>query len=155
MSHLRRVDVSIANSQSADSFSRLRVSTPDTIFDSNFQYDIQPLIYEASTANSGTVEHAPNLSSAKLMTAAVANSTAILQSKHYHRYIPGKSQLIIMTAVIGSAVANVVKRLGYFDANDGVFIEQNGTTDVAFTLRTSTSGSSSDSNRVAQSAWNL
>jgi hypothetical protein len=77
-----------------------------------------------------------------------------MQSKVYHRYVPGKSQLIVMTQIVGAAVANVVKRIGYFDANDGLFLEQNGTTDVAFVRRTKTSGSVVD-NRYVQSAWNL
>lgn len=137
-----------------DAFSRARVSNPDTVFDSEFQYDIQPLIYEASAANSGTVTHSANLSSAALTTAAVASSTAIIQSKQYHRYVPGKSQIIYMTSVVGAAVSGVVKRMGYFEASDGIYLEQNGVTDVAFVRRTSTSGSVVN-NRVVQADWSL
>jgi len=155
MSYLRRLEVRASDSPSVDAFNRWRVSDPTTLFDAQFQYDVQPLIFEVSTANSGTVTHDANKASVALTTAAVGSSTAIIQSKQYHRYIPGKSQLVYMTAVVGAAVAGVVKRIGYFDASDGVYLEQNGTTDVGFTLRTSTSGSVSNSNRVAQSGWNL
>lgn len=139
---------------SIDAFSRARVSNPTTIFNSYFRYDLLPIRYNAITANSGTITHLPNESSAELATAAVASSSAIMVSKQYHRYIPGKSQLIVMSGVIRAAVANVVKRVGYFDASNGIFLEQNGTTDVAFVRRTSTSGSPVD-NRVVQASWNV
>ena len=154
MSYLRQVDASIRDGANLDAFSRLRTSNIDTVFDSGFQYDLQPLIYQALTANSATITHDANKVSAALTTAASAGSSAILQSKQYHRYIPGKSQLIAMSQVVGAAVANVVKRVGYFDDSNGIFLEQNGTTDVAFVRRTKVSGSIVD-NRVVQASWNL
>lgn len=144
----------IADGANLDAFSRLRVSTPVGLFDSSFQYDLQPLIFYQVTANGGTITHTPLLASAALNTAAVANSSAIMQSKQYHRYIPAKSQLVVLTQVFGAAVANIVRRAGYFDANDGIFLEQNGTVDVALVRRTSTSGVPVD-NRVAQASWNI
>lgn len=146
--------VVIGDGANLDAFSRLRISGIDTIFDSSFQYDLQPLIYEAKTANGGGVAHDADLVSAGLSTAAQASSSAILQSKQYHRYIPGKSQLIVMTGVPGAAVANVVKRIGYFDAENGIFLEQNGTTDVAVVRRTSVGDGTTD-NRVPQASWNI
>jgi hypothetical protein len=112
------------------------------------------MTYFQTVANGGAIAHLPNESSASLTTAAQASSSAILQSKAYHRYLPGKSQFVILTTVVGAAVAGVVKRAGYFDASDGIFLEQNGTMDVAWVRRTSTSGSPVD-NRIVQSAWNL
>jgi len=155
MSFLRRIfaKISMDDSPSADAFGRMRVSNSDTIFDSNFQYDLQPLIYEAKVANSATVTHTPAKSSATIATAASVGSSAILQTRQYHRYISGKSQLLEMTQVLGAAVSGIVRRAGLFDVDDGIFLEQNGVTDVAFTLRTSTSGSPSDSNRVVQANW--
>lgn len=144
----------ISDGPNLDAFSRLRVSTPVGLFDSTFQYDLQPLLYHAITANSGTIAHTAAYASAKLSTAAVASSSATLQSKQYHRYIPAKSQLVVMTQIMGTAVAGITRRAGYFDDNDGIFLEQNGTTDVALVRRTSTSGSPVD-NRVVQTSWNL
>lgn len=146
--------VVIGDGANLDAFSRLRTSNIDTVFDSSFQYDLQPLIYQALVANSATITHDANKVSAALTTAASPGSSAILQSKQYHRYIPGKSQLIVQTQVVGAATAGVVKRAGYFDASNGIFLEQNGTTDVAFVRRTKVSGSIVD-NRVVQASWNL
>jgi hypothetical protein len=146
--------IAIADGANLDAFSRLRVSTPESIFNSTFQYDLAPLRYNAITANSGTITHLPNESSAQLATAASAGSSAALQSKAYNRYLPAKSQLISITQTFGAATSGITKRAGYFEANDGIFIEQNGTTDIAFVKRTSTSGSPVD-NRVTQANWNL
>ena len=146
--------VVIGDGANLDAFSRLRISGIDTIFDSSFQYDLQPLIYQELVANSATITHDANKVSAALTTAASPGSSAILQSKQYHRYIPGKSQLIVQTQVVGAAVANVVKRIGYFDVNNGIFLEQNGTTDLAVVRRTKVSGSIVD-NRVVQADWNI
>lgn len=138
-----------------DAFSRVRVSNPQTLFDSTFQYDLQPLLYEQITTAGGSIAHLPNQSSASLVVTGASGASAAIQSREYHRYQPGKSQMLITTFIMGAAVANVVKRVGYFDSSDGVYLEQNGTTDIAFTLRTSTSGSPSNSNRVVKSSWNI
>ncbi len=153
MTELRRVDVKYADSPNLDAFSRLRVSDSMTVFDSTFQYDVQPLIYYTKTANGGTVTHSPDISSVTLTLDGTASGEATIQSKEYHKYVPGKSHLIVMTQVLGAATASVVKRVGYFDDDDGIFLEQNGTTDVAVVRRTSTSGSPVN-NRVVQADWN-
>lgn len=146
--------VGIRDGANLDAFSRLRVSNPHTLFDSTFQYDLQPLLYHAITATGGTIAHDAALVSAALAVTGTSGSSAILQTKSYHRYIPAKSQLLAITQVVGAAVENVTKRIGYFDAANGIFLEQAGTVDVALVRRTSTSGSPVD-NRVAQDDWNL
>lgn len=138
-----------------DAFARGRVSNPDTIFDASFRYNAQPLIFNTSTANGGLVTHSANNAAVDLTLDGTPSGSSIFQSKRYMTYIPGKSQLVYMTGVIGTAVAGVKKRIGYFDANNGIFFEQNGVTDYAWTVRTNTSGAASDANRVAQSSWNL
>jgi len=137
-----------------DAFQRVRVSLPDSLFEADFRYSLNPLFFTPVVASSGTVVHVPLESSALLSTIAAVGSSAILQSAGHFRYLPGKSQLAVMTFVFGAGVAGVVKRVGYFDADDGIFLEQNGTTDVAVVRRTSTSGAPVD-NRVVQASWNL
>ena len=137
-----------------DAFSRLRVSNPDSLFESTFHYDLDPMRFNAIVANGGTITHLPLEASAQLATIASAGSSAVLQSRAYHRYLPAKSQLIVMTFVLGAPVAGIVRRAGYFDANDGIFLEQNGVTDVAVVRRSRTSGAPVDA-RVVQASWNL
>jgi cell wall-associated NlpC family hydrolase len=139
--------VEIADSGNTDAFSRLRTSQAVTLFDSQFQYDLQPLAWEALTTNAGTVTHAPTTASATLAVTATADDAAALQTVQYHRYQPGKSQLVVMTFVLGAATANVRKRVGYFDASNGLFLEQTAT-ELRVCVRNATVDTC-----VAQAAW--
>jgi hypothetical protein len=58
-----------------------------------------------------------------------------------------------MSAVIGSGQANTVKRVGYFDDNNGIFYQLNGTS-LSVVRRTSVSGAAIDTT-VSQASWNL
>lgn len=147
--------VGLGDGANLDAFSRLRVSDTTSLFDSSFKYDLRPLLFYTNTIAGATITHDYNRAAAVMTVDTGATSKAQIQSKLYIRYVPAKSQFIAMTQVIGAAVANVVKRIGYFDDRDGIYLEQNGITDTAFCIRTSTSGTPSDSNRVAQQNWNL
>ncbi len=148
------VPMTFGDSPAIDAFSRLRISAPKVIFQSSFQYDLQPLLFGQTVVTGGSIAHTPLLSSATLSVNGTNAASMSLQSFEYFKYTPGKSTLILMTQIFGSAVANVRKRAGYYDTLNGVFLEQNGTTDVAFVIRTNTSGSPVD-NRVTQANWNL
>jgi len=145
--------MAIKDGPNLDAFSRLRVSNPIGLFDSTFQYDLQTRIYWQDTANGGTVSHTAAYSSSALVTAAQQSSMAAMQTKLYHRYIPAKSQLIVMTQVVGAAVTGVTKRVGYFDSNDGIFLSQT-LSGLAFVRRSSTSGSPQEES-VPQYLWDL
>jgi len=146
--------VAFGNDAYSDAFGRLRVSNPTSIFDSSFQYDLSPLLWVSKLTSLGTVTHLPNVASTRLTVPVTNGAAAVYQTRHYHRYQPGKSQRIEMTQVFGAAVANVDRRAGYFDAANGIFLEQHGTTDLAFVRRTSASGSLVD-NRVVKASWNI
>ena len=137
-----------------DAFGRLRVSDPVTVFDAGHQYNANPLVWETTLAGDGAVNHLPNESSVSLTTGGtVANSKATIQTKVYHRYQPGKSQLVLCTGVFGAATENVRRRYGYFDADNGVFFEQTSA-GMHAVIRSKASGTVVDS-RVNQTAWNL
>jgi hypothetical protein len=76
------------------------------------------------------------------------------QSFEYVPYQAGKSQLIFVTGLLDAAVASAVVDVGAFDAANGLFFRQNGTSGLQFVRRTSTSGSIVN-NAVAQTDWNL
>jgi hypothetical protein len=69
-------------------------------------------------------------------------------------YQPGKSMLILTTFCMNAAKANLRQRIGYFDDNNGIFLEKNGTSNPSFTIRTNTSGTPVDTNTASQSSWN-
>ena len=134
-----------------DAFGRLRASNPFTLFDSKQIYDDNPLFFDTSTTGAGAVTHNANRSSSELTTSTASGDIAIRQTKRYFNYSPGKSLEVIVTYNFEAEDANVRKRVGYFDANDGIFLELDGS-DLYLVRRSSVSGSPVDT-RVAQSAW--
>lgn len=147
--------VGIGDGANLDAFSRLRVSDTVSLFDSSFKYDLRPLLFYTTLVDGSSVTHDYNKAAATMTVGTGSTAKAQIQSKLYIRYVPAKSQFIAMTQIFGAGVANVVKRAGYFDDRDGIYFEQNGTTDIAVCIRTSTSGTPSDAARVAQSNWNV
>lgn len=143
-----------ADNATIDAFARLRISNPETTFENTFQYDLNPLSIVTSATGSGSVVHVPAESEAQLSTGGTASGDrAVLQSRKYHRYQPGKSQLVMMTCRMGPPKAAVRQRIGYFDAGNGLFFEQTET-GAGVVVRTSTSGSPVDV-RVDQANWNI
>lgn len=139
---------------SLDAFFRLRVSDPITIFDSQNQYNKNSLLFEEVIGGAGAITHLPNESSIQLATGGTASGDkAYRVSREYFRYQPGKSQYVLMSATMGALKSNVRQRIGYFDTNNGLFFEQDGT-NLKVVRRTYTSGSIVD-NTVNQSNWNV
>ena len=144
--------VALGDSPSIDAFDRLRVSDPIGLFESTQTYDKQPLLWNESLTGNGTATFRASESATRL---AVSSSGDIVlrQTKDYFRYQPGKSQLIFCTFNLLAGDPNVRKRVGYFETNNGIFLEE---IDGALWIvrRTFTSGAVVD-NRVAQANWNI
>lgn len=146
--------ITYSDSADKDSFSRVRVSNPKAIFSSNILIDTDAIQFQSTNSGTGA---APVLNSnqrvADLVVAAGTGSSA-MQTYKYFTYQPGKSHLVFVTFVMGGAVANSTMRVGYFDADNGIFLERDGSGVVSFVRRTSTSGSVVD-NKVTQGSWNV
>lgn len=141
--------------QSLDAFYRLRISNPQTIFDSKQLADSQPLFWDDAETSGGGTATAFNTNQAST-SISVGNTTAgtrVRQTFRHFNYQHGKSQLIIMTAVVGTAATGITRRLGLFNANNGIFWEQTSA-GMGVVVRTYTGGSASN-NRIAQADWNL
>lgn len=146
--------ITIGDGGNLDAFSRLRTADPTTLFDSQLQYNKQSLYWDEALTGTGSATHLPNEASVRLSTGGTASGAkAHRRTKAYFRYQPGKSQLIAVTFMLGAATANVRKRVGYYDARNGIFLEQTGS-GAALVRRTYTSGSAVD-NSVAQASWNV
>lgn len=126
-----------------DAFARQRVAVPYTLGDYKHLYGIDPNFVEV-LANGGTVTFQPNKACARLTTTSNPSSSAIHQTKFYHHYMPGKSQLILSSINFYGATTNVRKRTGYFDNNNGIFFEQAGDGTLAIVLRSYVTGSPVD-----------
>lgn len=137
-----------ADSPNIDSFGRLRVSVANTLFDAQQEYGLDTRTtwdaaangvlatasFNGSVADSGNVV-GPRAAATRLtpITVSATNTHyAVLQSKQYVRYIPGKSQLIFLTGVFAPSADSA----------------------VSVVLRSSTSGTVVDTS-VAQASWNI
>jgi hypothetical protein len=148
----RRVE--IADGVSTDAFGKLRVSEMYGVFEhKNLGSKNQGIWNEATNGAGASITFNEASSDVTLTVGTASGEYAIRQSKQYSNYIPGKSQLIVQTGALGAGKANVVKRIGYYDDDNGLFFELNGTT-LYTVIRSDVSGSVVDT-KVAQSSWNL
>jgi len=136
-----------------DAFGRLRVSQPKTIFDSSLVHTEEKLFWTESLTGSGTSTHLTNEAAMRLTVSTASGDKAIRQTRQSFRYQPGKSHQIFITGVMGVVKSNVRQRIGYFNENNGLFWEQDGT-NLKVVRRTKTSGSVVD-NIINQSSWNI
>jgi hypothetical protein len=147
----KSMKMTFAGGAPADAFGRLRTVDPRTLGDYKITY-IDSTDYTQSLTSTADITFDFNKSVAFLTTGA-SGGTAIQQSKMYHNYSPGKSQLILMSFTMGAAVENCTKRVGYFDDKNGLFFEQDGDGDLSFKIRSDTSGSVDD-DVFNQADWN-
>jgi hypothetical protein len=133
-----------------DAFGRLRVSNPQTVFDSKLVYDAQPLYWAETLMGLATSTYdQPN---ARVTLAVGGGGTATRQTRRFFTYQPGKSQLIYQTFNMNGEVAGCTKRAGYFDNTNGIFLELAGVGGVSFVRR---SGSATPTTTAPQATWNL
>lgn len=145
-------DLNLLSKNNFDAFGRLRVSQPFTLFDSQNRYAADPA-FDTSLTGSGTSTFLPNESAVSLAVTTASGDKVVRQTKRYFPYQPGKSLSLLSTFVMAAAKANLRQRVGYFDTNNGLFLQRNGT-ELSFIIRTYTGGSVDDTRKVIQSSWN-
>ena len=138
---------------SADAFGRLRVSNPYTLFDSSHRYSDNGQWVESTTAGgSSSMNSDEGLID---MTVTTASGAQVLrETKRVFNYQPGKSLLPILSFNFNEAKANLRQRIGYFGAENGFYLEQDGTGEPSFVKRSSVTGSTVNT-KVLQSDWNV
>lgn len=145
----RNVDMSF------DAFNRLRVSQPTTEFGAFNEYKINPFNWVTSTTGTGTATYSTTTKNTTLATGGTASGArAVLQSRVYFRYNPGKGLFPALTFVLGSTPpTNCAKRAGYFDDDNGLYVEWTST-GVRFVRRSNVSGSVVNT-PFEQASWNV
>lgn len=133
-----------------DSFGRLRISSPHTIFDNNFSVDTKPRVWDTLTV-SGTANFFPNIAAVVMGVTNAAGSKVIRQTKQYFQYQPGKSLLSLNTFVMDSPKDNLVQRVGYFDSRNGIFLERNA--NIAYIVKRSYVSGTAVDTKVPQTQW--
>lgn len=147
--------ITYSDTGSLDAFSRLRTSSPETIFAVQCQYGVEAIQMESGATGTGVVPSHDSNTRMVTLSATAGSGTSYMQSYQYSPYEPGMSQFIATTFNLGTAVAGATVDVGYFDASNGVFLRQNGTTNYQVCLRTATSGTPSDLNIANQADWNI
>lgn len=145
-------DLTLLGKNNFDAFGRLRVSQPFTLFDSQNRYAADPA-FDTSLSGSGTSTFLTNESAVSMAVTTASGDKVIRQTKRYFPYQPGKSLATLTTFVMNEGKTNLRQRVGYFDTNNGVFLQRDGT-ELSFIIRTYTSGSVDDTRKVVQSSWN-
>ena len=140
---------------SLDAFGRLQVAEPYTLFDSQNRYAADNQ-FDTSTATGGTATYNSNLASISLAVTTTSGSSVVRQSYRVMPYQPGKSLEAMMTFTMNAGKTGLRQRVGYFNTQNGVFLQYDGTT-LSFVLRSNsipTPGTPSDARTVNQADWN-
>lgn len=137
-----------------DAFGRQRISEPYTLGDYKSPYG-QPASNTLLMSSSGaSITPNPYRSSGTITVSGLSGSYALVQSKKYHNYMPGKSQFILQSFLMGTPTSGSIKRVGYFDDYNGIFLEQDQTGSLNWVVRSNATGSVQEV-RVPQSQWNI
>lgn len=141
-------------SSSYDAFGRLRISEPFSVFDCKLLYDSQPLLWDdrGISGNGTTSVHSSNEACVTLSVSANTAGRRVRQTYQRFGYQPGKSQLVMMTGVLGAYSNGIIKRIGCFSSNNGLFF-QSGPDDYYLVKRSSVSGVPVDL-KIPQAQWN-
>lgn len=149
------MDIRVGNNPSADAFGRLRSSDPSNIFDSKQIHDNQPLIWDDAEVSGGgtSSNHSTARASTTIGVSATTAGRRTRQTFRRFNYQPGKSLLLMMTMVFDEATTGINQRVGYFDNNNGIFLESDEGVPT-FVVRSNVSGTPVE-NRIPQSEWNI
>lgn len=133
-----------------DAFGRLRVSNNNQLLDTKFTYDKQPLLWDEVLGGGADAATLNSDATIDLATDATGESV-VRQTKPYWVYRSGQSQVVVCTFANLQPETNITKRVGYFDADDGIFLESTGGV-INFVRRSTTSEGTIT---VAQDDWNI
>jgi hypothetical protein len=134
-----------------DAFGRQRISSPMTLFDSSHRYKDNGL-WNTFISGTATGVFNTNQGLVNLTVGSGINDEIIRETTKACSYQPGKSLLIMNTAVMEAPKADLRQRVGYYGSDNGIYIELSGS-NLNFVERTSVSGSLMET-RVPQSSWN-
>lgn len=141
----------IIGSFPTDSFGRLRVSEPFTLFDSSHRYRDNGLW---STYTSGTASATFNASQGLMdLTIGTANNDEVIrETTKVFAYQPGKSLLVMSTFVMNPAKDHLEQKVGYYGDENGMYLELSGSI-LKFVKRSFITGAVVETQAV-QSDWN-
>ena len=164
-----------AKSSTIDAFGRQRVSTPFTLFDSQHRYGLNGKYtthvnaLEGATGFTGStgvgssyIVHSTNESTVEMHIGTRSGDWVIRESRNVFPYQPGKSLLCMESFTFNEPKAGLRQRIGYFGHQNGIYFENDGTTNY-FVLRSYSGGAAGATGpvgsiveaRIPQDEWNV
>lgn len=135
-----------------DAFGRARFAQPFTLFDSSHRF-AENNLWATSNSAGTTYTFNANAGMMELNLPTTADAEIVRETKKVFSYQPGKSLQVLSTFTMETPKANVRQRVGYFGAQNGIYLEANGT-NIAFVERSYSNGSLVET-RAEQANWNV
>ena len=145
--------ISTSGTTSNDAFGRLRVSNPYTLFESSHRY-VDNGEWVESTAAGGSSAFNADAGLIDMTVTTASGSQVLRETKKVFNYQPGKSLLAILSFNFEEAKNNLRQRIGYFGAENGLYLELNSTNEPSFVKRSSVTGSLVNT-EVLKTDWNI
>lgn len=143
--------VMLADSANNDAFGRLRISSPQTLFEGNMISSSQPEFFDISQ-NNGAIGTYNSTESTMTFDVSRANQFVKRQSHYYTHYQPGKSLAIMMSFYFGNNIpVNAYKRVGWNDDNEGIYFQQDSN-NLSWNIQSKSAMTTFTAN---QSSWNI
>jgi hypothetical protein len=136
-----------------DAFGRQRVSEQYTLGDYTHVYGEETELLTKTNGAQSNITFNVNQAKAVLTVGTGTNDYVIHQSRMYHHYMAGKSQLVLESFNSHPARSGTNKMIGLYDNYNGIFFQHSGDGSLAIVLRSDVSGSVQDT-VIPQSAWN-
>lgn len=145
------------DSANFDGFARLRVSNPETIFDSKQIHSKQPLFWDDQIVSGGGGNSIWTQATASTVLSVDSNTACkrVRQTFRRFNYQPGKSQLFFLTGTLGEVGggAGITRCMGCYDDNNGILMRDNEGS-VEAVIKSSTTESLVEE-IAPQNEWNL
>jgi hypothetical protein len=141
----------LGDSPTASAFGRLRAANTRLLGEFRNQYGtLGPIEIITKFESGGTQTINLAQTHTLINTTTTPGSRALRQSRKYHPYIPGTTNLAFVSFTMGAAKTNLQQMAGLFDDLNGIFFRMNGTT-AEMVIRKG----GVDSEVVPQTQWNV
>lgn len=134
-----------------DAFGRLRTSTPLTLFDSSHRYRDNNLWSGLVVGTGSTVGFVTAQGLVNIGIGTTAGCSVIRETTKVFSYQPGKSLQVMNTFVMNAPKTNLRQRVGYFGADNGMYLELAG--DILYFVERSLSLGTET--KISQHNWNI
>jgi hypothetical protein len=136
-----------------DAFGRQRMSTPLTLFDSSHRYRDNNLWNSLVVGTGSTVGFVTSQGLVNIGIGTTNGCSVVRETTKVFSYQPGKSLQVLNTFIMNPAKENLRQRVGYFGADNGMYLELDGS-NLYFVERTYVPGITTET-RVSQENWNI